>query len=359
MKIKKIFMRKNGVVLFTICLLFTIFCLHSLPAYGEIVSNDYYIETVDSEIKVHLREVISDNTKEFTNENVILFLHGSTTPGPSIYYLPVTGYSWAKFMADNGFASYVLEVRGYGESTRPLEMEAPALENRPIVRAMDAIKDIDAAVNFIMKKKGVESISLLGWSWGCLTTGLYSSLFPEKINKLILYAPVYKISPGISEIFSDKSFKYQFTKFIGAYTYLTGEKIQAGWDRQIAVDDKAKWRAPKVLNAWLAGCLASDSTSKTRTPPSYRNPMGCYYDAWYTSTIARTFDASKITSPVLIVRGENDGSVTRDDSFAILRDLTKAKYKRFIEFDESTHFMALERKHKHLWNEVLNFLVNG
>jgi pimeloyl-ACP methyl ester carboxylesterase len=355
----KIYMRKNWVVLFTICLLFTIFYLHSSPAYGKIVSNDYYIETVDSEIKVHLREVISDNTKEFTNENVILFLHGSTTPGPVIYDLPVEGYSWAKFMADNGFASYVLEVRGYGKSTRQPEMEVPASENRPIARAMDAIKDIDAAVNFIMKKRGVESISLLGWSWGCLTAGLYSSLFPEKINKLILYAPVYKIHPGISTKLSDKSFKYQFIKSIGAYTYLTGESIQAGWDAQIAVDDKAKWRTPEVLNAWLAGCLASDPTSKNRTPPSYRNPMGCYYDAWYTCTIARTFDASKITSPVLIVRGENDGSVTRDDSFAILRDLTKAKYKRFIEFDESTHFMALERKHKHLWNEVLNFLANG
>ncbi len=348
-------MKRSRIALFIICLLL----VTPIFSYGKIISHDYYIETVDPGIKVHLREVVSTKTKQFSKKNVILFVHGSTTPGPVVFDLPVKGYSWAKFMANHGFASYIIEIRGYGGSTRPPEMEEPPSKHRPICRAMDAIKDIDAAVTFIMEKRGVKKVSLLGWSWGTITTGLYSSLFPDKVNKLILYAPVYKISPRISAIFSDKSFKYEFTKKIGAYTYLSAKKIQSGWDKQIAVEDKSLWREPKVLKAWLAGCLGSDPTSNTRTPPSYRNPMGCYNDAWYTATIARSYDAAKITAPVLIVRGANDGSVTREDSFANMRALTNAKYKRFVEFDDATHFMALEKKHRHLWNEVLHFLNNG
>src|SRR5205085_9065139 len=62
--------------------------------------------------------------------------------------------------------------------------------------AEHAILDIDAAVDYIARRRGVEAVDLLGWSWGTQTTGLYTMRHPEKVAKLILYAPAWKGPPG-------------------------------------------------------------------------------------------------------------------------------------------------------------------
>ena len=60
------------------------------------------------------------------------------------------GMSWMDYIAARGYDVYLLDLRGYGKSTRPKEMAEDAKNNPPIVRGDTAVKDIGTAVDFIL-----------------------------------------------------------------------------------------------------------------------------------------------------------------------------------------------------------------
>ena len=70
------------------------------------------------------------------------------------------------YIATRGYDVYLLDLRGYGKSTRPPEMDDKPEANAPIVRGVTAVKDISAVVDFILKRRGIPRLNLLGWSWG-------------------------------------------------------------------------------------------------------------------------------------------------------------------------------------------------
>ena len=61
-----------------------------------------------------------------------------------------------------GWDVYLVDVRGYGGSTRPPEMDKPATEGSPFADTSTAVKDVSAAVNYILQKRGVAKINLMG-----------------------------------------------------------------------------------------------------------------------------------------------------------------------------------------------------
>ena len=64
-------------------------------------------------------------------------------------------------------------------------------KNKPIVRFTSAMEDVDDVVDFIRKRTNVEKVSLVGWSWGTVISGGYATELGDKVDKLVLYAPVY------------------------------------------------------------------------------------------------------------------------------------------------------------------------
>ena len=56
--------------------------------------------------------------------------------------------AWMDYIAARGYDVYLLDLRGYGKSTRPKEMSQPPEANGPIVRGDTAVKDIGSAVEF-------------------------------------------------------------------------------------------------------------------------------------------------------------------------------------------------------------------
>jgi pimeloyl-ACP methyl ester carboxylesterase len=61
------------------------------------------------------------------------------------------------------------------------------------VDALDDLleRDIGAVADHVRARHGVAEVNLEGWSWGATTAGFYASLHPEKVRRLILYAPVH------------------------------------------------------------------------------------------------------------------------------------------------------------------------
>ena len=116
-------------------------------------------------------------------------MHGATYPAETAFDLKLNGLSWMDYIAQHGYDVYLVDIRGYSKSTRPPEMDQPAVDNEPIVRTDTAVKDVGAAVDFILKRRGVSKIDLMGWSWGTSIMGWYTAQNNDKVNRLVLYAP--------------------------------------------------------------------------------------------------------------------------------------------------------------------------
>jgi pimeloyl-ACP methyl ester carboxylesterase len=53
---------------------------------------------------------------------------------------------------------------------------------------------VEAMVNHIKRIRGVQKVTLIGWSWGAMMTGYHASLHSENVHKLVLYAPLYNFN---------------------------------------------------------------------------------------------------------------------------------------------------------------------
>src|SRR5262249_33450882 len=136
----------------------------------------------------------------FPPERVVLFVHGATYPSETMFDIDLPGGSWVENVARKGYDVYLLDIRGYGRSTRPAAMDAPAAENAPFATTADAVKDVGSAVDFILKRRGVAKLDLIGWSWGTALVAAYTMDHNDRVNKLVLYSPLWtlKAPPAVS-----------------------------------------------------------------------------------------------------------------------------------------------------------------
>ena len=100
--------------------------------------------------------------------------------------LKLDGLSWMEYIAARGYDVWLLDLRGYGKSTRPPEMADKPDANAPIVRGETAVKDIGTAVDFILQRRNIARLNLLGWSWGTTLMATYTTQNASKVERLVL-----------------------------------------------------------------------------------------------------------------------------------------------------------------------------
>jgi pimeloyl-ACP methyl ester carboxylesterase len=341
------------------------FIPHALTAQKiKIVTQDYHIDAVDDpQIKIFVRAKMAEGTTAFTNDNVVLFVHGATFPSTPDFDLNFKDYSWANWMVEHGYVVYMFDKRNYGFSTREKAMDQPAKENRPLSRSYLVIRDIGAVVDHILAKHHVQKVTLIGWSWGATTAGYYSSLHSEKVSKLVLYAPAYDFPQhtwlGSGSNLQNKRNPYEFNYGMGAYRLFTADASQARWDGEIPVPNKDQYREQEVVDAFHAAALATDATSNTRTPPSIRAPNGVLEDTFMQATGRPIWNASSIYVPVLVIAGEYDTWSYAEDREGLMHDLSNAPLKKHVIIRNATHFVLFEKQRFEFFNEILSFLKNN
>src|SRR5882757_10980555 len=160
----------------------------ALAKEPKLESTDTMIPSGDAGIQLFVRNKHPAG-KETSTEKILLFVHGATYPAETAFDLPIEGVSMMDLIAARGYDVYLVDVRGYGHSTRPVEMSQPPAANKPIVSTKVAAHDLGAAVDYILKKRKVSKINVMGWSWGTSIAGSYTSEHNEKVSRLVLYAP--------------------------------------------------------------------------------------------------------------------------------------------------------------------------
>ena len=99
----------------------------------EVERQDFFVGG-DAGVRLFVREVVIRIGTGDTGEPILL-LHGARVPALGSFDLSVPGGSIAADLAKLGFDVYLMDVRGYGRSTRPKEMEEPPNSHAPLVRS--------------------------------------------------------------------------------------------------------------------------------------------------------------------------------------------------------------------------------
>jgi pimeloyl-ACP methyl ester carboxylesterase len=340
--------------------LIAICALAACAAQAAPVKNDYQIDGADPGVRLFVREKMEQGNTRFTEDNVVLFVHGATAPSTCDFDLGYKDYSWADWMTAHGYVVYLFDKRNYGYSSREPAMDQPPAANRPVSRSYLVIRDLETVVDHIRKKRNVAKVTLIGWSWGAMTAGYFTSLHSEKVKKLVMYAPAYAFALhtnlGAGSGLQNKRKPYEFNYALGAYRLASEAANTARWDGEIPVQDKSQYRDPEVPKAFWDACMATDPTSKTRTPPSLRAPNGVLEDTFMQATGRRMWNASSIYVPTLLIAGEYDTWSFPEDRELLMRDLTNAPAKKSVLIRDATHFVLFEKPRQQFFNEVLKFL---
>jgi pimeloyl-ACP methyl ester carboxylesterase len=329
---------------------------------AAIVKTDTQIDAFDPGIKLFLREKMAQGNTRFTDDNVILFLHGATAPSTCDFDLSYKDYSWADLMVKRGYVVYMGDYRNYGGSTREAAMDEPASKNMPVTRSYLALRDIEAMVNHIKRTRNVQKVTLIGWSWGAMMAGYYASLHSENVNKLVLYAPLYNFNDhtnlGPGSGLQNKRKPTEFNFALGAYR-LASEAANTGrWNGEIPVENKDSYRDPAVPVEFWKECMATDPSSNSRNPASLRAPNGVLEDSFYQATGRPLWNAANIYVPTLVIGGNFDTWSFQEDREGLMRELVHAPAKKNVVIMDATHFVLFEKKRMEFFGAVLEFLKN-
>ena len=314
----------------------------------RLITESYHVPSADAGIEIYVRNTRPDGVNTFSGERTLLFVHGATYPSDTMFDLKIDGASWMDLIASHGYDVYSMDVRGYGRSSRPPEMERPAGENPPVVTTDDAVADFGAVVDQIRQRRGVPRLNLMGWSWGTVIAGAYAAANPDNVERLVMYAPLWlRRIPGGLRVDGP----------MGAYRTVTLEAAKQRWLTGVAHERQTDLIPPGVVESWWAANMAADPVGARMSPPAVRAPNGLLVDAFkYWEADTRYYDPSSIRAPVLMVVGEWDVDTPVYMAQAILARLTASPRKRLVIIGEGTHHLMLERNRTQLFREVQSFL---
>ena len=253
----------------------------------------------------------------------LLMVHGLTYSSHE-FDVNCGDYSLARFFAGNGYAVWLLDIAGYGSSDPVEDGFRPNSDY--------AAEDIAAAVELILKRSGKKSLSVLGWSWGTVTSGRFAAKYPDRVKKLVLYAPIVA---GLGEA----EVKVPFNK--NTWAHAAGD-FQLKEDKTI---DEAITE-PTVVDTFLSNCWRYD---KDGSPNGGRRDLLVAPDK-------RLIPTASIKAPVLIIVGSKDDYVSPElcrEAFETLSD----KGSRLEVIEGAAHAMMMEKPYYRTFREkVLDFL---
>lgn len=319
------------------------------PSYAvpkvKIATETFFIDSSDPGIKLHVRNKHLAGKKVFQPDKVVLFVHGASYPSETMFDISLPGGSWMDYAAERGYDTYLVDIRGYGRSTRPASMDAPPDQNQPFATTVEALKDVSSAVEFILKRRKVDKINLAGWSWGTALMGGFTAQNNSKVAKLVLYAPLWTLKepPPFSGA--------------GAYRSTPKEGARARGLRGIPDARKEEISPQAWFDQWWDANLALDPVGAKKTPPVVRSPNGVLKDiADFLGKGIPLYNPADIRVPTLLVVAEWDQDTPLWMAQEVFSRLVNTPYKKQVILAEGTHTIAIEKNRMELIKEVQRFL---
>jgi pimeloyl-ACP methyl ester carboxylesterase len=319
----------------------------ALSQPSKIVTETIMVPASDAGIQLHVRNKHPEGISNFGSDRIVLFVHGATYCAESGFDLPLNGLSWMDYVAQRGWDVYIMDVRGYGRSTRPAERSKPAAENPPIVNTDVAVKDVGAIVDHILARRKVQRLNLLGHSWGTAIMGAYTAVNNANVERLVLYGPMWLIKdaqPMPANTFS-------------AYRTVTKEEAKKRMVRGIPPERQKEVLPDDWFDAWWETAVKPDPVGAGQNPPVVRAPNGVREDQRKYWRVGKPcYDPANITVPTLLIVGEWDVDTRPYMAQELFPNLKNTRIKRMVIVGEGTHWMYVEKNRLQLFREVQHFL---
>ena len=311
-----------------------------------------HMVTGDPGFEIFVREVAPHEPSGVS----VLLVHGGGPGGLASFDLPVPGYSVAEDIASAGHPVYVMDVRGWGRSTRPAALEQPLDANPPAVSSEEAIRDIAAVVGWLHQRRDGEPVALIGWATGGHWCGMYASRHPDRVSHLVMLNSLYGVAApwALRAAFEDPDRPGEPSRSLGAYRRLTRANVVASWDRAIPVEDKTQWRVPSVTGAFLDAVVGDTAAGEMRVPAGFQ------LESYLMARGLRYWDAGDIRVPTLVARGDLDHWSRPEDLIALQRELLNAPKVTTLTIAGGTHYLFLDRPDRgrdRFIREVVSFLA--
>jgi pimeloyl-ACP methyl ester carboxylesterase len=257
---------------------------------------------------------------------VALLVHGGTWSGRPDFDLQIRDYSLMDFLAKNGYDVWAIDIHGYGHSDKT---------EKDWSDARSAAADINTAVDYITKLRGVEKVYLLGWSAGTQRAGLFTMQHPERVAALILYAPHWK---GTAEYKMSVQKRMENNgQPLGHYRTNTEEAARSDFiSGDLAQHPQFE---EDVVEAYVKEALRTDPQSPNSFVENASLPI---------------LNPGRITVPTMIIHGEKDYAAQEEDLLPFYAQLGTHD-KRYILLPNGGHAVMLEKDHRRFQHEVLNF----
>ena len=297
-------------------------------------------------IALHLRHKWLPAAAPFAAERTVVLVHGATYSSGSLFDVRLGGLSFLDHLALAGFDVFAVDVRGYGGSTRPPEMNEAPDKNPPVGRTEAGVRDLGSAVDYVRARAGLVQVRLIGMSWGGSVAGAFAGARPEAVSRLALVAPQW-LRRGASPLDTGGP--------LGAYRSVVLADMESRW-RGAAPEGKRNALIPPGWFAqWAEASLATDPASAaTGVMRAPNGPVADIREYW--SQGRPVYDPARIVAPVMLVHAEWDADVPLEAAQAYFLALANARYRRWVEIGEGTHMVLLERQRLQAFRAISDFL---
>jgi pimeloyl-ACP methyl ester carboxylesterase len=320
----------------------------SAPQVTALTVEDLRVPSNAAGIELFVRNKRPKEMQNLPADRIVLLVHGITFPSESTFDLSLDGLSWMDYIARAGYDVYLVDVRGYGASTRPPAMSEPPDRHPPVATLAEAVDDVDAAVNFILRRRNVERINLIGWSWGTVVMGRYAATHGEKVDRLVLYAPVWQRKT--------ESLAARGTDVKTAYRLVNVAAMKSRWLTGVAPDKQEQLIPRGWFETWVAATLATDPWGSKQTPAVIRVPNGGLVANSSAGDWVPPYDPAAIKAPTLLIKAEWDAETPAYMAQTLFPLIANAPVKQYVEIGEGTHSIMLERNRMQLFRAVQSFL---
>lgn len=311
--------------------------------------------------ELYLREVKLAVTPQ-NPKGVALFVHGAGTPADVAFDVMYQDYSWMAYVARAGFDVWSIDMEGYGGSTRPPAMNDPCLlspeqqkelipgklasacspsSTTPITTMSSDWNDIATAVEYLTPMNGGRPIAMIGWSQGGPRAAGYAAQHPDKVARLAVLAPAY--NPAMPDAEPNPLPSTPFP-----LTFQSQDDFKTNWDRQAPCPGQYDSAAAEQIWTILK---RSDPEGAKWGPGGRRAPS---VPSWGFNKAV----VAKITTPFLMISGENDKQVAPERVRQLYADLGSPQ-KVFIDLACSSHNAMWEKNRLLLFKASVDWLTTG
>lgn len=294
---------------------------------SDIASGEFWTKKGDVALYVY-RKQLAARPENGRPRPVFFLVHGSSFGGRTSFDLIVDGrnhYSMMDHFAELGFDVWTMDHEGYSRSDR-------TDGNSGI---MSGVEDLKCGMAVVERETGQKAVMMYGQSSGALRAAAYAEACPDRVKGLILDAFVWtgKDAPTL----------IKRAEKLDEFRAHNTRPVDRAFYESIFTRDMPGTSEPHIGKA----------IADVELPFGNSVPSGTYLDMCANLPLV---DPTKVTCPVLIIRGEHDGIATEEDLVNFFRLLPNPD-KQFVVIAGQAHSSTLGINRHRFFHVLQSFIT--